>query len=258
MISIVILGNGRMARYLVKQLHSHPQLEIVQWYMREPRGDENQFGVSITTSLDQVDKSADLYIICISDDAIPTLAQQLAVNGLVVHTAGSVSIDALAPHTRRGVFYPLQTLGEDTSSKLSQIPLCLEASQDTDRALLERIAQAVEATHYWIDSAQRQILHLAAVLTNNFTNHLYTLSANLCEKHQIPFEILHPLILETAQKIKHLHPRNKQTGPALRNDQNTLNNHLGLLDDKTLKKLYQLFTQSIQHQHEEKLQNTTQ
>jgi len=88
---------------------------------------------------------------------------------------------------------------------------------------------------------------LAAVFVNNFSNHMFTMGEDICKEYQVPFEILKPLILETAHKIMHLSPLEAQTGPASRGDENTINQHLEMLTDPTKKEIYQLITKSIQN-----------
>ena len=75
---------------------------------------------------------------------------------------------------------------------------------------------------------------------------MYHISEKICEKHDIPFDILKPLILETAEKINTLSPEESQTGPAVRGDVKTIENHLNLLG-KNHQKLYKLITESIQN-----------
>jgi len=114
------------------------------------------------------------------------------------------------------------------------------------------LANSISKNVFIIDSEQRKQLHIAAVFTNNFVNHLYKIGFDICKEHNIPFETLHPLILETAQKIVHTNPVNIQTGPARRNDLKTIDTHLKLLAGEQ-KEIYQLLTQSIQKIYAEKL-----
>ena len=153
---------------------------------------------------------------------------------------------------RFGVFYPLQTFSKNKAVDFKNIPLCIEANNEADLQLLEQLAREVSEKVYRISSEQRKYLHVAAVFVSNFVNYLYTEGQVICERNQIPFEILHPLILETATKIIDLSPKEAQTGPAKRNDLAVINSHLELLNEEQ-KKNYQILTGSIQKLHGKEL-----
>jgi predicted short-subunit dehydrogenase-like oxidoreductase (DUF2520 family) len=140
----------------------------------------------------------------------------------------------------------LQTFSKEKEVDFATVPFCLEAENKEDYLLLETVAKAIGVKTYTINSRQRKALHVAAVFVNNFTNHLYKIGNDICEEHQVPFEILHPLIQETSEKIKTLSPEKAQTGPAVRNDDKTIENHLELLEKKQ-QLIYKLITQSIKN-----------
>ena len=142
-------------------------------------------------------------------------------------------------------FYPLQTFSKNKEINFREVPICLEAEKETDFQLLNIVAQSVSEKVFCIDSNQRKSLHVAAVFVCNFVNHLYQIGNEICEENKVPFEILHPLILETANKITALSPKEAQTGPAKRNDTKTINAHLNLLTNETQKEIYKLLTKSI-------------
>ena len=167
-------------------------------------------------------------------------------NRIVVHTSGAASLDVLDTKNRKGVFYPLQTFSKNKEIDFSIIPLCLEAENTFDFRVLETVAKSISNAVFAINSDQRKALHVAAVFVNNFTNHLYHIGKEICGEHQVPFEILRPLIQETAEKINTLDPVDAQTGPAKRNDNNTIAAHLDYLTNENQKNIYKLITQSIQ------------
>ena len=167
-------------------------------------------------------------------------------NRLVVHTSGSVSLDSLNTNNRKGVFYPLQTFTKNKEVDFKSIPICLESENATDYQLLDRVAKSISEKVFTINSEQRKALHVAAVFVNNFTNHLYQLGNEICEEHQVPFEILNALIQETAQKINTLAPENAQTGPAIRNDKLIIEAHQLFLSNSNQSNIYKILTQSIQ------------
>jgi predicted short-subunit dehydrogenase-like oxidoreductase (DUF2520 family) len=168
--------------------------------------------------------------------------------GLWVHTAGSVPIDVFqnSRAKRYGVLYPLQTFSINRKISFDHIPLFIEANQAEDEQLLEKIALSLSDKVIRLSSEKRKHLHLAAVFACNFTNHLYASAAKILEEQNLPWEVLLPLIEETAAKVKALHPKEAQTGPAVRYDTNIINKHLEMLkNDPDKQELYRLLSQSI-------------
>ena len=253
MIKIAIIGGGNVATHLVNAFSKTKEVALVQMYARNITQIEHlKHKTPITNSLDLL-VDADIYIIAVSDDAIANVSSKIdKKNSLVLHTSGSVTINTLKNNGRKGVFYLLQSFSKDKNVNFDEIPFCLEAENKQDLVLLESLAKSIGKKIYHINSAQRKQLHVAAVFVNNFTNHMYKIGADICEKHQIPFEILHPLIQETSAKITELTPKTAQTGPAKRNDRKTIKNHLDLLTEKQ-QEIYQLITKSIQNNNGEKL-----
>ena len=248
MIKIVLIGSGNVAHHLIEAFAKSKIVEVTQVFSRQkesvsPLFDSNK----ITDDYNNLAK-ADLYIIAVSDDAIATVSSQLAFkNRLVVHTSGSVSLDVLDKKNRKGSFYPLQTFSKKKAVDFSQIPICLESENDSDFELLDKVAQSISNTVFKINSEQRKALHVSAVFVNNFVNHLYQMGNEICEANKVPFQILKPLILETANKVMTLSPAAAQTGPAIRNDKQTIASHLDFLLDENQKNIYTILTQSIQN-----------
>ena len=247
MVKVIVIGSGNVAQHLALAFLQSAKTELVQLFARDKSKLQNfAEQVDIIDDLLMLAK-ADLYIIAVSDDAVAAVSDQLPFdNRLVAHTSGSVSIDSLSSKNKKGVFYPLQTFSKNKPVDFSVVPICLEADSE-DFGLLEKVARSISGNVYKIDSTQRKALHVAAVFVNNFTNNLYKIGADICEVNDIPFEILKPLIRETAEKIMTLAPIDAQTGPAKRNDVTTIQKHLALLSDENQKKIYHLLTQSIQH-----------
>ena len=253
MLSIVLLGTGNIAQHLFESLHNLPTVDVIQVYGRTTTGLSYFQHQCDTTDQPEAIKDADLYILAVSDGAIPEVSQLLQhKKGMVVHTSGSVSLDAIAV-ARRGVFYPLQSFTKGRSLNFSEIPLCLEATAPKDKKLLEELAQQLSKKVVWISSEKRKKLHLSAVIANNFTNHCYLMAKEICEDENLSFELLQPLIQETAAKITCISPEEAQTGPARRNDVYTLQEHLAALERPLHKKIYQLTSESIKTHYEEKL-----
>ncbi len=253
MISVVILGSGNVATHLFKAFHKAKNVEVVQWYARHTESISSYNNdVFITNDINSL-KEADVYIIAVSDDAISDLATQFPFeNRLTVHTSGSVGIYDLDKKNKRGVFYPLQSFSKDAEVNFEDIPICIEVIDKSDYKILKSLATALGSKSHKVNSDQRKALHLAAVFVNNFTNQLYRVAHEITEAQGVEFDILKPLMLETAKKVQHLSPFMAQTGPAKRNDKRTIKKHLKLLENEHHKAIYELLTSSIQKTHERK------
>jgi len=244
MISVSILGYGNVASHLVKAFEVSTAVNLVQVYTRNQISNKD-FNAPHITDLNQL-LPAKIYIIAIPDDTISTFSKQLDFkNALIVHTSGSVSIKALKCKSRKGVFYPLQSFSKNKSINFKEIPIAIEANNKRDLNLLKDLAKSLSSLVYEIDSHQRKQIHVAAVFVNNFVNYMYTIGEDLCKSNNIDFNILNPLISETALKVKNLPPKEAQTGPAKRFDQKTIKNHLNILP-KEYQEIYTLLTNSIQ------------
>jgi predicted short-subunit dehydrogenase-like oxidoreductase (DUF2520 family) len=253
MIKVVLLGGGNVAYHLTRKLINTEGIRLIQVYNRTY--EKIQYLKSktlITNNLSDL-PDADIYIIAISDDVISSFSSNLILkNKLVIHTSGTMALTDLHSQSSKGVFYMLQSFTMDKEIDFDSIPICIEAENKNDLALLKKLAKSLSNRVYEIDSKQRKQLHVAAVFVNNFVNHLYYVGNDICARHEIPFELLHPLILETAIKIRDLTPFEAQTGPAKRNDKKIIEKQIPLLD-KNQQEIYKLLTQSIYNTYGEKL-----
>ncbi len=244
-LSVVILGAGNVAFHLYKSLRSLETITLQQIYNRSKDNLEVFKDVETTTFIEDI-KEADLYIIAVNDDVIGDLAQKLKTKkGIVVHTSGAKPLDEVAMHTNYGVFYPLQSFSKDLEVNFQEVPICIEANSKKSLEQLNLLANALSNKVYHIDSKQRKSLHLSAVFVNNFSNYMFTVAQDLCDTNNVPFEILHPLITETALKATLQSPKNVQTGPAKRGDKETIQSHLEQLKDTKHKDVYKQLTLHI-------------
>lgn len=247
MIKVTLIGSGNVAQHLLSAFKKSTDIELIQVYSRKKEAVLHLIPIEkITSDFDNL-AEADVYIIAVSDDVIAEVSSQLFFkNRLVVHTSGSVSMESLNDNHRKGVFYPLQTFTKGKEVDFKSIPICIESQFNDDYNVLKKVAESISDKVFSINSEQRKSLHVSAVFVNNFVNHLYKISNDICKEHQVPFEILQPLIKETADKIRSLTPDEAQTGPAKRNDKTTIEAHLDFLSDENHKNIYKLLTQSIQ------------
>lgn len=250
MITVVLLGAGNVASHLYKAFKNTDEVTVKQWYNRSLKAIESyKNDVEITNNLNEL-TLADIYILAVSDDAIEDLSKALPfADRLVVHTSGSTSLYAVDMKQKRGVFYPLQTFSKDADVDFSEVPICVEALNKKDLPILKQLAKAIGSKSHKVNSDQRQALHLAAVFVNNFTNQLYRIAHEITEANGAEFDILKPLIKETANKVESLSPFMAQTGPAKRNDKKTIRRHLKQLDSDHHIAVYDLLTKSIQKTH---------
>lgn len=250
MITVSIIGAGNVATHLFKAFSKTKTVSVKQWYSR----DLNKISsfknkVEIVADLNGL-AEADIYIIAVSDDAISSVSEALPFKDrLVVHTSGSVGIYDLDKKNRRAVFYPLQTFSKEAKVDFKQVPICIETIGKKDYPQLKSLAEALGSPHYRVNSDQRKALHLAAVFVNNFTNQLYRVAHEITESEGVEFDILKPLILETAKKVQTMSPYMAQTGPAKRNDKKTIQRHLKQLKNEQHKAIYNLLTNAIKKTH---------
>lgn len=246
--TINIIGSGNVAYHLMENIDTLPDFRLQQVAVRsKEKVLDLVSGDLIVTDIKNLNP-ADLTIIAVTDDAIKLVSDEIPYqNHLVVHTSGTTSMQMLNDKNRKGVFYPLQTFSKSRSVDFKNIPLCLETEQENDLKYLKVLAQQMSDKVYEISSEQRKSLHVSAVFVSNFVNHMYAIGDKICEENNIPFEILHPLIQETAVKITSLSPEEAQTGPAVRHDEKTITTHQNFLTNETFKNIYKLITESIQN-----------
>ena len=246
MIKVSLIGSGNVAQHLLKAFVKTTDIEMVQVLARTKSElvsliDEEKIVSDYTALL-----PTDVIIIAVSDTAIAKVSSQIVLkNTIVVHTSGSISMETLETKNDKGVFYPLQTFSKSKDLDFSEIPIGIEAEDKETLAVLEQLAKLLTNQVQVINSEQRKALHVAAVFVCNFTNHLYKIGSDICDENNLSFDLLHPLIVETATKILTLSPTEAQTGPAKREDTVTINAHLNFLKKDTQKEIYKLLTQSI-------------
>ncbi|HEX3384524.1 MAG TPA: Rossmann-like and DUF2520 domain-containing protein, partial [Mucilaginibacter sp.] len=220
---ITIIGSGNVATHMAAAFKNAGH-SIVQTYSRDMQHAAllaYHVKAEPINKLDAINPNTDLFLIAVKDDAIGDIAQKLAKHGkLIVHTSGSTSLEELKQYTlNAGVFYPLQTFSKTKELDFRTVPLCIEGATEEITKHLEELARTVSNNVYRVHSEQRRILHLAAVFACNFPNYLYYAAGELLREHNLDFNMLRPLILETAVKVQEHLPGDVQTGPAVRNDE---------------------------------------
>ena len=252
--TIALIGRGRLATNLLPALQ--------------------QAGHDVTSvnsrTLEELPQQADVYIISVKDSALREViahATKGREDQFFVHTAGSMSVDVFEGYcSRYGVFYPMQTFSKERQVSFREIPIFIETGGSGKAAVdgktadhttsadataetlgvLRVLADSVSQKVYELSTADRKYLHLAAVFACNFANHCYALAADVLAKKGLPFDVMLPLIDETARKVHEMHPQDAQTGPAVRYDENVISMQSDLLaDEPVLQDIYRLLSKSI-------------
>lgn len=251
---LAIIGAGNLATRVALELQNKG-VDIIQVYSRTVTSAltlARMLGCNYVTKTEKITSEADIYLISVSDMAVNNLLSQVNFNNkLLAHTAGSIPMDDLKQFSKNyGVFYPLQTFSKYRDVNFSTIPFCIEANNEENEAILFELANMISNDVRSISSEQRKQLHIAAVFVNNFTNHMYSIANEIIKEKDLPFDIMLPLISETASKVKNMTPRAAQTGPAVRMDKNIINEHASLLSyNPKLKKLYTTISNNIGEFH---------
>ncbi len=247
--NIVLLGSGNTATVLARLMVAKQHSIVQVWSRTIANAHEltSKVGGIAIEFLTDITKEADLYMIAVADDAVSTVAAQLQIkNKTIVHTAGSVSKDVLSTASANyGILYPLQSLRKDMTT-VPEIPFLVDANSDELKVLLYDFTKELSRSVAFANDEERLHMHLAAVVVNNFTNHLYAVAENLCKQQDLNFQMLLPLIQETAQRLIQVSAIDAQTGPARRGDRATINKHLHLLkENEKLQFIYQTLSNSI-------------
>ena len=247
--NVVIIGTGNVATVLGRLLKK-AGFAIKQVFGRNPDNAEvlaAYLNSAPCSKWSGIDKDADIYLVAIADTALYDLDRRLVLSTqLVLHTAGSVTKDILKNISANyGVLYPLQSLRKELPV-LTQIPFLIDGNGQQTIQTISEIALRLSSNISLVGDEARLKLHVAAILMNNFTNHLYAVTEDFCKKEGLNFKLLLPLALETVRRIELVSPSQVLTGPAIRKDDITINKHLELLNAyPAIQKLYRLMTDSI-------------
>ena len=251
--TISIIGSGNVAWHLAESftLAGIEVLEVCGRNADDAPAFEAFGEINFITDISDLNPFADLYFVCVSDDAIESVLEtfpfSLNNDQILVHTSGARKSTILAPYALHyGSFWPVQTLTKEAQVVSNEIPIMFNASDEETASVLVIIADMISNSFLEVSDDKKQSMHLAAVMLNNFTNYLYTLTAEYCASNDIEFSNFFPLIKETALKIGQYSAEEIQTGPARRNDIITIEKHLFELEGYSeLYKIYCLFTESI-------------
>lgn len=259
MIEIIVIGTGNLGIHLCRAIENQHVdnksafakaennnvkycLKLVGYYNKSAR-EIPELKAPLLDSINNLPK-ADLVIIATPDDYIKDVSLALNTDAVVAHTSGSVAIEAISNHTHHGVFYIPQSFTRSRSVDFKELPICLEFNTDQAQSVLEELGNTLSRKLIYLNSQQRGKLHIAAVYMNNFVNHCYTKADEILNEEQIEASLLYPLMNETLAKAQELSPKEAQTGPARRNDVQTIARHLKSIKANN-QQMYKAITQSI-------------
>ncbi len=247
-----MLGSGNVATHLGKAFSNAGHTILQVWSRNFNHAQElaDQVNAEAIDQLSHLTADGDLYIVSIVDDAIISVLEKIpSTSAVIVHTSGSTDMQVISPYSMNyGVFYPLQTFSKAVNIDLSNTPILLEASNEPVYKILKELASSISEDVQKCNSDQRIKLHIAAVFSCNFTNHLYAIAQEILNESELDFDLIRPLILETARKVMDELPSKVQTGPAVRADQLTLDRHRQKLKDHpNWLSIYNLLSSDIIH-----------
>lgn len=248
---IVLIGAGNLATHLGKALHAagHDMVQVFSRTMQSAETLASLLDAEPLTDMAQVRDDADVYIFSVKDSALEQLISQLCGDDekVFLHTAGSMPMSVFRGKALHyGVLYPMQTFSKQREVDFSIIPCFIEANDEFALKQIEGLAGQISHRVFQLSSEDRKYLHLSAVFACNFANHCYAVSQELLQQHGIPFDVMLPLIDETAAKVHGMTPKEAQTGPAVRYDENVIGKQIQLLENQPyFQKIYDCMSKSI-------------
>lgn len=256
--NIVFIGAGRLATQLAQALRDggHQIQMVYSRTMSSASTLAAKVGAGATDSLEQLPLDADAFIVAVKDSVVPELVPVLACGRercTFLHTAGSLPLSVFEGVGLQyyGVLYPMQTFSKERRVDFSRVPIFIEGNDQTALAVARMLATSVSGNVSELSSEMRRQLHLAAVFACNFANHCYELSAQVLQRAGLSFDVMQPLVEETARKVMEMHPHDAQTGPAVRYDEQVIQAQSQLLaDSPQLREVYDLLSKSIHQCHQ--------
>ncbi|HQU75776.1 MAG TPA: DUF2520 domain-containing protein [Chitinophagales bacterium] len=249
-LTIVLAGTGRLAWHWPDML-ALAGLRVAYVLGRSTDGVQElaakagSFGIMDPAHLPQAE---DLFVIlAVSDAAIQEVAGSLkGERRMMIHCSGSAVSEGITD----GVCYPLQTFSRERQPVYNNIPFFLTAYRPDTEAILKQLVLMINGKFRFIDDDTRSRLHLAAVVVNNFTNHLVQLASEYLHGAGMSYQDLLPLLEETVYKLEEMDPGSAQTGPAVRRDLEVISKHLQMLQNHpALQDVYELMSRNLQEKY---------
>ncbi len=246
---ICLIGTGKLSRHLAKKLSIFKDKPLFIWGRNSEQAASiaSEFGLVHLNNIQEIPENSGV-LLCVSDHAIEQLANELKDKSpFLIHFSGTQSISRLTPFTpNAAIIWPNQSFSNAVHIDWKNVPLILEVSNETSKVWLMEIVNALGGSAVFLDEESRKKLHLAAVVANNFINHLFVLTETWCIQNKLDFKLLLPLINQSTQNLQNQSPSQLQTGPASRNDWTTIHSHIEMLSHfPELKQVYTLFSDQL-------------
>jgi len=250
---IAVLGAGNVAWHLAPALENVGH-EVTEVYARDiseaKKITERLYASEAKDDLDFSESEAEIFILAVKDLAIPEVADEVILpeNSILVHTSGTMALDVLgySSASYTGIFYPLQSFTEGRKIDFEDVPFLLECEDEETLQKLRLLAKSLSSMNYIVKSKDRKAIHVAAVFASNFSNHMIRISEEIMRRQGLDFEMMKPLIIEQISKTLQIGAKRAQTGPAIREDYETLEEHHQFLNyNEELAEIYRLISQDI-------------
>ena len=248
--NIILIGSGNVATHLGLKLSNF--YNISQVYSRQIKNANKLARLLEAEAINDIEeiKKADLAIIAIKDSVVIDTLKKIK-DIPIIHTSGSLSINIFKDEfSSYGVLYPLQTFNQYVEVDLSSTPICIEANTKKMENMIIEIGSKISNNIIHMNSGQRKKLHIAAVFSCNFSNHMFAISEEILEKSNIDFSIMLPLIKQTISKLSDNKAKAVQTGPARRKDKKIIHDHIKNIDDQDVKIIYEIISNHIINTYE--------
>ncbi len=247
--NIVIIGSGNMAHALCKLFHKkHNIRQIISRNILTGKALSKKYKTVFSKNINEIDLKADFYFLCIPDKQLSKISKKIkSTSGIIIHHSGSQPISVLGNKASLAVIYPFVSINENTS--LNSKTFFITSNHKANLFLINSLLNSVSIKPVYLSDANRLKLHLAGVFANNFVNHLLLLCDDLVPNNEQK-KLIFDLAVQATQNFKNNLSEKNQTGPARRNDKNTIQVHLKFLQSRpALKKIYQSITKSIQNKY---------
>jgi predicted short-subunit dehydrogenase-like oxidoreductase (DUF2520 family) len=249
-VKIVLIGSGNIATFFGSKFQAagFEMVQVISYHLSHAEQLAQQFACPFSDNIQLIDRNADVYLFAVKDDVLLEMAKSISLpDKLVIHTAGSIHLSELAIMSNRlACLWCVYSINKKELPEVKDIPLVVNYLDVADGAVVNILAKSISTKQYHLDDHQKSVLHLAAVFANNFTNHLFTICKKIVEKERVPFEILFPIISDTAGKALGGEPETLQTGPASRGDEETMRKHqLLLYNQSDFLQIYEVLSKSI-------------
>ena len=260
--NVSIVGSGNLASHLIPRL-IEKGIKVQQLFSRNAttaKSLSRKYKIEFASTLNDIDLNVDIILLCVSDTSIRTITPHFKnYKGILVHTSGTAPLSDLNKHKgNNGVLYPLQTFSPKVKVNWNDIPVFVEGNNEATEKKVLQISKKLSKKTYSLNSKQRKELHLGAVFVNNFVNACYDIAYTHLQNKNLKWEYLLPLIQQTTLKIERNAPKDVQTGPARRNDQKIINEHLELLKkEKNAMEVYRVMTEYIKSNYQVRARSIT-